>query len=238
MCIEHRWRHPWNWRVPEDFANTNCALPRMQVMTGLTPVVELPVKGAVLLFHHPIPAVFSSLFTIFAEWHWKFCGMALLICLEIRFSSGFRLFWWDDFQAWSLTWSNILSWPKEWSLKHMERELPVCTNEAKEQTRSHWYGHHSLAQLHCPCRALHCVSVCWWCCCSRGSRSGRRRLSLQASLSLQLVSLSLEKCKIWIDLKGMRKQPRFLVKMLPDTPRFFSPCPKTSRRNWKTSLWF
>lgn len=61
-------------------------------MTGLTPVVELPTKGAVLLFHHPIPAVFSSLLTVFAERRWKFCGMALLIWLEIRFSSGFRFF--------------------------------------------------------------------------------------------------------------------------------------------------
>lgn len=44
-------------------------------MTDLTPVVELPIKGAVLLSHHPIPAVFSSLLTIllsdtgsFVEW--------------------------------------------------------------------------------------------------------------------------------------------------------------------------
>lgn len=61
-------------------------------MTGLTPVVELPIKGEVLLFHNPIPEVFSSFLTIFAERHWKFCGTALLIWLEIGFSSGFRLF--------------------------------------------------------------------------------------------------------------------------------------------------
>lgn len=61
-------------------------------MTGLTPVVELPIKGEVLLFHNPIPEVFSSLLTIFAERHWKFCGTALLIWLEIGLCSGFRFF--------------------------------------------------------------------------------------------------------------------------------------------------
>lgn len=59
-------------------------------LAGLTQVVELPIKGEVLLFHYPIPTVSSSLFLLlFPEQHWKICGMALLILLEVRFDLGF-----------------------------------------------------------------------------------------------------------------------------------------------------
>lgn len=136
MCIEHRWWHQykkflplWNCRVPEDFANTNCALPRMQLMTDLTPVVELPIKGAVLLSHHPIPAVFSSLLTIllsdtgsFVEWLcWSGWKLGLVQVL------GF--FWWADFQVWSLTCSDVLS-------RHKSTELTQGTELKTHEKRT------------------------------------------------------------------------------------------------------
>lgn len=60
---------------------------------------------------------------------------------------------------------------------------------------------------------------------STGVKTFSWRTILQASQSLDFV-LSLEKCKILIALKGMRRSPGFLANMIPDTSRFFSPLSK------------
>lgn len=108
--------------------------------------------------------------------------------------------------------------------------MPVQTRSRSRQDlmATTWAGAFSMQCLS--------LSVCWWHCCSRGSRLQEKTFSqrtiLQASLSLDLV-LSLEKCKIWIALNGVRRSPGFLANMIPGTPWFFPLCPKTSRRNSK-----
>lgn len=89
------------------------------------------------------------------------------------------------------------------------------------QTRSHGYN---LAQLHFPCSASQCVSFLMVLLQQKfmtlQEKTFSQRTILQANLSLDFV-LSLEKCKIWIVLKGVRRSPGFLANVIPDTPRFF-----------------
>lgn len=102
----------------------------------------------------------------------------------------------------------------------MKREH-VCANKVKEQTRSHGYN---LAQLHFPCSASQCASFLivplQQQFTTLQEKTFSQRIILQASLSLDLV-LSLEKCKISIALKRVRRSAELLANMIPDTPRFF-----------------
>lgn len=151
----------------------SCALPRMWLTPGLTPVAELPIHSPALPPSHPCSLIPPHQF---AEWHWKFWGMAFLIWLEIRFSSGFRVFClgWFSSPITDLTWAGARTeLTQGMEFKTHEKTTCLC-KQGQGADKISWL---QPGQVHFPCSA----SVCQ---CADGTAAAevhdcRRRHSLR-----------------------------------------------------------